>query len=481
MAGAIPEPSIGTVLAHPHPECRLEGLIFSVSGARGIVGRGLDPVILTEMAAHFGQWCGPGVVVVGRDSRVSGEMAMAAVTAGLMGVGCDVIDLGIVSTPTVEVAVREVGAVGGIQISASHNPAEWNALKLLSSRGIFLTATEGAELKARIDGEPPDFHAWDGLGGRTVRDDFSSLHVDHILESPLVDVDRIRRRGLKVVVDCVNGAGGAIAALLLDRLGVEATWLNEEPTGRFPRNPEPVPENLTELAGAVAASGSDAGFALDPDADRVAAVDETGRPIGEEVTLAVVIDSVLPRVGGDVVVNVSTTMAIEDVAARHGSRVHRTAVGEVNVTEKMLETGAAIGGEGNGGIIVPAVNPGRDGLLGIALLCDAMASAGVGAEAGEVAATRLSELAGRIAPTTMRKEKIQIGDVEVDEVLKGLEAGFAGAKADRTDGLKLLLDDGWVHVRKSNTEPILRLLAEARTAERVDEIVAQAHGLVARA
>jgi phosphomannomutase len=448
----------------------LEGLIFSVSGARGIVGEGLDPLNLASMAAHFGRWTGPGPVVVGRDSRVSGEMAMAAVTTGLLGVGCDVVDLGIVSTPTVEVAVREIGAVGGIQISASHNPAEWNALKLLSARGIFLTAAEGAELRARIDAGPPRFNRWDALGARIRRDDLSSIHVDRILESPLVEATRVRGKGLKAVVDCVNGAGGDIAKILVDRLGVETTWLNDEPTGRFPRNPEPLPENLTELAGAVRERGADVGFALDPDADRVAVVDETGRPIGEEVTLAVVVDSVLPRVGGDVVVNVSTTMAIEEVAARHGGKVHRTPVGEVNVTEKMLATGSAIGGEGNGGVILPAVNPGRDGLLGIALVCTALAREDA----------KVSALAARIPATTMRKSKIGIEGVDVDAALKRLEEGFAGAVPDRTDGLKLLLDDGWVHVRKSNTEPILRLLAEARTPERVDEIVAVAAGLVER-
>ena len=446
----------------------MEGLIFSVSGARGIVGRGLDPLNLTEMSAHFGAWSGLGRIAVGRDSRVSGEMAMAAVTAGLMGVGCDVVDLGIVSTPTVEVAVRELGAAGGIQISASHNPAEWNALKLLSARGIFLTAAESADLKARIDAGRPDFNAWDALGGRSFRDDFSSIHVDRILESPLIDVDRIRARGLKVVIDCVNGAGGEIARILTERLGVEVTWVNEEPTGLFPRPPEPVPENLGELAAAVREAGADIGFALDPDADRVAVVDETGRPIGEEVTLAVVVDSVLPRVGGDVVVNVSTSMVIEDVAARHGGRVHRTAVGEVNVTEKMLAIGASIGGEGNGGVIVPAVNPGRDGLLGIALICHALTEDGV----------QTSALAERIPTTVIRKEKIEIGGVNVEEGLRRLETGFSDARVDRTDGLKLLLDDGWVHVRKSNTEPILRILAEARTPERVDELVAKARGLV---
>ena len=445
-------------------------LIFSVSGARGIVGEGLDPASLGEITAHFGLWTGPGPIAVGRDSRVSGEMAMAAVTANLMAVGCDVVDLGIVSTPTVEVAVRELGAVGGIQISASHNPAEWNALKLLSSRGIFLTAAEGGELRARIEAGPPAYHRWDELGSRSARADLPAVHVARILDSPLVDVPRVRSRGLKVVIDCVNGAGGPIAAILAEKLGLETFWVHAEPTGRFGRGPEPVPENRTDLGAAVRAHGADAGFALDPDADRVAAVDETGRPIGEEVTLAVVIDSVLPVVGGDVVVNLSTTMAIDDVATRHGARVHRTAVGEVNVTEKMLEIGAAIGGEGNGGIILPAVNPGRDGLLGIALLCTALAREGA----------RMSELAARIPPTTMRKEKIQTLGLDVDEVLKGLESGFPGARADRTDGLKLLVADGWVHLRKSNTEPILRLLAEARTAERVDELVATARGLVTR-
>jgi phosphomannomutase len=269
-------------------------------------------------------------------------------------------------------------------------------------------------------------------------------------------------------VDCVNGAGGAIAALLLDRLGVRATFVNEEPTGRFPRNPEPLPENLTQLGEAVRTARAQVGFALDPDADRVAAVDETGRPVGEEVTLAVVVDFVLPKLGGDVVVNVSTTMAIEAVAERHGARVHRTAVGEVNVTEKMLEIGAKIGGEGNGGVIVPDVNPGRDGLLGMALWLTALATE------GETA----SGLAGRIPVTVMRKEKIAVDGVDLEQALRGLEQGFEGARIDRTDGLKLLVDGGWVHVRKSNTEPILRLLAEAETEQAVDELVRKTREIV---
>jgi len=445
----------------------LEGLIFSVSGARGIVGKGLDPSVLTGIAAHFGEWAGSGTIVVGRDSRVSGEMAMAAVTAGLVGVGRDVVDLGIVATPTVEVAVRELGAAGGIQISASHNPADWNALKLLSRRGIFLTAEEGASLRSRLDAGRPAWQPWDRLGARTARGDLSGIHVAAILASPLVNVTAVKAAGLSVVVDCVAGAGGEVAGILCERLGVKASWLHREPTGRFPRNPEPLPANLGELARAVPAAGADVGFALDPDADRVAVVDETGRPVGEEVTLAVVVDSVLPAVGGDVVVNVSTTMAIDDVAARHGSRVHRTPVGEVHVTERMLEIGARIGGEGNGGIIVPEVNPGRDGILGMALWLTALAG---GAKA--------SELAGRIPATVMRKEKFEIEGIPVDQVMEGLEAGFPGARIDRTDGLKLVLDGGWVHVRKSNTEPVLRLLAEGRTAEIADGIVERARRLV---
>jgi len=446
----------------------LEGLIFSVSGARGIVGAGIDPLVVTSIAAHFGAFVGPGAVAVGRDSRVSGEMMLAAVTAGLVGAGCSVVDLGVVATPTVEVAVRKLGARGGIQISASHNPAQWNALKLLGPRGIFLTAPEGAELRARIDAGPPRFRPWNELGKVERRADFPGIHVEEILASPLVDADAIRARGLTVVVDCVNGAGGAIARELLGRLGVRAALLNEAPTGIFPRNPEPLPENLDELSAAVPREGADVGFALDPDADRVAVVDETGRPVGEEVTLAVVVDSVLPVVGGDVVVNVSTTMAIDAVAARHGATVHRTPVGEVNVTEEMLRRGARIGGEGNGGVIVPEVNPGRDGLLGMALWLTALASDGATA----------SGLAGRIPATFMRKEKVEIGGLDVDLALEGLTRAFPQARIDRTDGLKLLVDGGWVHVRKSNTEPVLRLLAEAETAEAVGDLVRRTRELV---
>lgn len=446
----------------------MEGLILSVSGARGIIGKGLDSLVFVEMAAHFGDWLpNEGPVVVGRDSRVSGEMAAAAVSSGLMGVGRHVIDLGIVSTPTVEVAIRELRAAGGIQISASHNPADWNALKLLSERGIFLTAEESRRFRDRLESGRPKFRPWDRLG-TLERRDLLATHVERILGSPLVDVAAIRAGGFHVVVDCVHGAGGPIARQLLERLGVRAEFVDFEPTGRFPRDPEPRPENLGVLGDAVRRVSAHVGFALDPDADRVAVVDERGRPVGEEVTLAVVVDSVLPRVGGDVVVNVSTTMAIDEVAARHGAKVHRTPVGEVYVTERMLATGSKIGGEGNGGVIVPDVNPGRDGLLGIALWLDALARQ----------RARASELAARIPSTVMRKEKVELGTADVERVLRDLEAGYPGARVDRTDGLKLLVPDGWVHVRRSNTEPILRLIAEARSEESADNLVRQARRIV---
>jgi phosphomannomutase len=446
----------------------LKNLLFSVSGARGVIGQGLDPLVFTNLAAHFGIWCGRGRIVVGRDSRVSGEMALSAVSAGLLGVGCDVIDLGIVATPTVEVAVRKLDAKGGIQISASHNPEQWNALKLLSSRGIFLTDSEGASLKARIDSGPPEFAAWDKLGKKTERGDLTTAHIDRILAFSPLDAERIRSAGIIAVVDCVAGAGGAGARQLLDRLGVSAVWIHAEPTGRFPRNPEPLAEHLEELSRGVRAARADIGFALDPDADRVAVVDETGNPIGEERTLAGVIDSFLPYLRSDVVVNASTTMAIDDIAARHGVRVHRTPVGEVHVTEKMLALGARIGGEGNGGIIVPEVNPGRDAFLGMALWLSAMARENA----------KVSELASRIPPTFLRKERIEAKDVDWNRAVAELRRGFPAAQVETIDGLKLLFEDGWVHVRKSNTEPIVRLLAEARTSDRVEDLVRQAKGFI---
>jgi phosphomannomutase len=341
-------------------------------------------------------------------------------------------------------------------------------LKFLSSRGIFLTAAEGTALEERIAAGAPSFHPWDALGTISRRDDLSAIHVNKILASSLVAGEEIRAAGLKVVVDCVNGAGGPIAALLLERLGTTAVWLHAEPTGIFPRNPEPVPENLAELGAAVVDAAAAIGFALDPDADRVAVVAEDGRAIGEEVTLAVVVDHVLPRVGGDVVVNVSTTLAIDEVATRHGAAVHRTPVGEVNVTEKMLAIGARIGGEGNGGVIVPDVNPGRDGLLGIALVLSALAREGVS----------VSALANRIPGTVMRKERIDAEGIDVARAVAALRKGLPAARVDETDGLKLVFADSWVHLRRSNTEPVLRLLAEARDAVRVDELVRETRALI---
>jgi phosphomannomutase len=425
----------------------VKNLLFSVSGARGIIGEALDPLVFTTLAAHFGLWCGRGRIVVGRDSRVSGEMASASVTAGLLGVGCDVIDLGIVATPTVEIAVRLLEARGGIQISASHNPEQWNALKLLSSRGIFLTDSDGAALKARIDAGPPVFSSWNALGKRSERTDLTQAHVDRVLSFPFLDPERIRSRGIVAAVDCVAGAGGGGARLLLDRLGVNATWIHAEPTGRFPRNPEPLAEHLGELSQAVRAAKAD---------------------IGEETTLAGVIDSFLPYLRSDVVVNASTTMAIDDIAARHGVRVHRTPVGEVHVTEKMLSVGARIGGDGNGGIIVPEINPGRDAFLGMALWLSALARENA----------KVSQIAARIPATVMRKDKIDAKDVDWNRAVAELRNGFPAARAETADGLKLLFEDGWVHVRKSNTEPIVRILAEARTADRVEDLVRRSRGFV---
>jgi phosphomannomutase len=432
---------------------RPSGLICGVSGARGIVGEGLDSITTCALGAAFGSYLGPGSVVVGRDSRVSGPVLQQAVESGLRGVGCDVIRIGIVPTPTVQNMVRELGAAGGVAVTASHNPAEWNALKLIAGDGTFLTAAAAAEVFTRFDQDHFARRRYDALGGE--REDATAIarHLDRILALPILDRAAAGARRLRAVVDAVNGAGGLILPLLLRQLGVEVEEMNCEPTGRFARGPEPTRENLTALSARVRAAGADLGFACDPDVDRLSLVTAEGEALGEEMTLALAVAFVLERAGGgDVVTNVSTSMAIEEVAARFGGRVHRTAVGEANVVEKIRAVGAVIGGEGNGGVIYPALGLMRDASVGAALVTQYLASGAT-----------LAELAGRIPRFAILKSKLPLGSADLEILAQALMAEAPGGTLDRTDGVKVLWPDRWVHLRSSNTEPIMRLIAEART------------------
>lgn len=437
-------------------------LMISVSGVRGVVGEGLDPITVARFGAAFGTFLGKGSkVVVGRDTRTSGEMVKSLAVGGLLSTGCKVIDVGICPTPTVQVAVMHHKAEGGVAITASHNPAEWNALKFMGPEGIFLDSAQGERLVSIFENPQSYRYAkWDEI--RPVEGDEGAVerHIEAVLS--LVNVGAIRGRKFKVAVDCCNGAGALVIPELLSRLGCEVIPLHCQPNGLFPHNPEPVAENIGELCQLVRESGADVGFAFDADVDRLAIVSERGEPLGEEHTLALVVDYVLSRRPGVVVTNVSTSMAIDDVAERYGCKVVRTPVGEVNVCKAMREHGAVIGGEGNGGIIVPDLHYGRDALIGAALVLEYMA------EAGEP----ISALAGRIPRYFMVKGKMPLPQgVSREELLSKVRAALEGLKMDLTDGVKVICEDGWLHIRPSGTEPVVRIIAEAEGEERARELV----------
>lgn len=451
---------------------RPESLICGVSGARGIVGEGLDPIVAAAFGAAFALETGGGPVVVGRDSRISGPVLEAALVAGLRGAGADVVKIGVTPTPTVQNMVKELGAAGGIAVTASHNPEQWNAFKFIAADGTFLTASAAAALYRRIDEDRFAFRAYDALGGE--RSDATAIerHLARILALPFLDREAIRRRGLTAVLDTTNGAGGLILPALLERLGVRVIGMNLEPTGRFARGPEPTRENLAGLAVRVQETGADLGLACDPDVDRLALVTGHGEPLGEELTLALAVQFVLKRQGGgDVVTNVSTSMAIDQVAACFGGRVHRTAVGEANVVERIREVAAAIGGEGNGGVIYPALGLMRDASVAAAIVIQHLADWG----------GTLASLAEAIPRFAIVKAKLPAGTADPEAVAAQLAVERPGASVDRTDGVLLRWPDAWVHLRRSNTEPIIRVIGEAQSPEAAAALVERALTLGGRA
>ena len=435
-------------------------LRVSVSGVRGVVGDGLDAVVVSRWASAFGAWLPPGPVVLGRDTRPSGDMVRQAVFAALMSTGHDVWDLGVATTPTTEVAVAQSEAVGGVIITASHNPQPWNALKFLAGSGLFLTAGQNHELRAAYESGGGHV-AWDELGQVSARDGADSKHIADILDLPWLDRDCIAGRKLHAVVDAVEGAGGAIAPALLGELGVECTPLHCGLTGLFPHNPEPTPAHLQELSETVRRTGADLGFALDPDGDRLALVDGDGRALSEELTLVLAVDYVLEHEAGPVVVNLSTTGLIDEVAARHQVPVIRTPVGEANVVEAMLAHEARIGGEGNGGVIYPALHAGRDALVGMAMILQNLAEG----------KTTLAELAASLPPATMIKEKLAAAALPAGEDLVAVLQALGPGIIDDRDGLKWSGSEAWVHVRPSNTEPVVRIIAEARDEAAARELI----------
>ena len=436
-------------------------LKISISGIRGVVGETLDAESVSRYCSALGNLLPPGKVVVSRDSRPSGPCLHMAATAALLSTGHDVIDAGVLSTPGTELLVQNSDAVGGVILTASHNPVQWNALKLLRADGLFFDHEQLAELLKLS--EAPRRHA-PALehGSLSFNEEGDRLHLDAITALDLVDVEAIAAVKLKVVIDCTEGAGGKVMPALLERLGVETIQLHCGMSGRFPHDPEPRPEHLEELIRRVAEEGADLGMAVDPDVDRLALVDAGGRPVSEELTLVVAADYVLSRWKGPLVANLSSTLVLDRLAQRHGVPIHRTAVGEANVVQRMLETKAVIGGEGNGGVILPTLHPGRDAPLGAALVLTAVAEAG-----------SLRSLLDRYPATCMVKEKL-ILDSRTDDPSRWERALLSlakGGRMDATDGLKYDLHDRWVHLRRSNTENALRIIAEAPTEDEARALV----------
>ena len=445
-------------------------LMISVSGMRGHVGTDLTPELVARHAAALGAWArdaGRPLVVLGRDARTSGPMFTHAAIAGLMSVGVDVLDLGIVPTPTVQLSVEEHHAGAGLILTASHNPIEWNALKFVGPDGIFLDSDAGARVRALAEAGPARA-GWDGIG--VVRQDPEAVakHLARVLALPMIDPAAIRARRLHVALDCVRGAGGASIPALLEQLGCRVSGINLETDGRFPRPPEPLPENLGELGALVRKSGADIGMAVDPDVDRLALVDETGAPIGEDYTLAFAVRTVLARHQGptpSVVVNLSTSLVVEDAARDFGARFVRAPVGEANVARAMRDEAALVGGEGNGGVMLPALHIGRDAPLGVALILQLLTQSG----------RTVSELVGQHPRYAIVKAKGPRG-AELRPLYDALRARFSDAAADERDGLRLAWRDRWLHVRPSGTEPIVRYIAEAPTVADADALIAAARG-----
>lgn len=446
-------------------------LIKSISGIRGTiggaVGENLTPIDAVKFASAYGTWLKQQRnktdyrVVVGRDARISGEMIQNLVMHTLVGLGIDVIDLGLSTTPTVEIAVPMEHADGGIILTASHNPKQWNALKLLNAKGEFLNGAEGAKILDIAETDSMAFADVDDLGKITKKDAYIDIHIDEVLDMDLVNVEAIEKAKFKVVVDGVNSTGGIAIPLLLDRLGVEAVKLYCEPNGEFPHNPEPLKEHLTDLSEAVVKERAHFGIVVDPDVDRLAFMDEAGEMFGEEYTLVACADYVLGKTPGNTVSNMSSTRALRDVTEKHGGTYEASAVGEVNVVDLMKKNNAIIGGEGNGGIIYPESHYGRDALVGIALFLSLLAEK----------QQSVSELKASYPIYYMSKKKIALTpELDVDAVLKAMEAKYSHETLTTIDGVKIDFSNSWVHLRKSNTEPIIRVYTEAPSQNEADTL-----------
>ncbi|MEX0983338.1 MAG: phosphoglucosamine mutase [Bacteroidales bacterium] len=448
-------------------------LITSISGIRGTIGgkagEGLTPVDTVRFAAAYAAWLKKATgkdnpkVVLGRDARISGPMVEQLVSGALAGMGVDVVNISLATTPTVEMAVPALQADGGIILTASHNPKQWNALKLLNDKGEFLSAAEGETILELAKEGAFEYSPVESLGEMSDQTGMDDYHIQKVLDLPLVDVEKIRSAGFRVAIDCVNSVGGIILQPLLMQLGViEVIELYCEPNGEFPHNPEPLPENLNDISALVKEKKADVGFVVDPDVDRLAIVCEDGSMFGEEYTLVAVADYVLSHTPGHTCSNLSSSRALRDVTEKHGGEYFASAVGEVNVVEKMKEENCIIGGEGNGGVIYPELHYGRDALVGIALFLSHLAASG----------RACSELRKNYPTYEMVKNKIMLDSgIDIDRLLDAMEGHYAGERTSRVDGLKIDLENGWVHLRKSNTEPIIRIYAEAVTKEDAESMI----------
>ena len=446
-------------------------LIKSISGIRGTIGgpqgENLTPIDIVKFTTAYVRFMSEKnggkrlTIVLGRDARLSGRMVEDIIEGTLLGCGADVISVGLCTTPGVEMAVITNKADGGIIITASHNPKQWNALKLLNERGEFLNDAEGKRVLALADDEAFEFPEIDSIGKVLSREDFNPTHIQQVLALPMVDVEAVKARRFKVVVDAVNSIGGVVIPALLEELGCEVVKLNCEPTGEFAHNPEPLPEHLTEISEVIRREKADLGVVVDPDVDRLALVSEDGTMFGEEYTLVAVSDYILSQGVGNTVSNLSSSRALRDVTVAHGGEYNASAVGEVNVVAKMKETGAVIGGEGNGGVIYPALHYGRDALVGVALFLTHLVKKGCS----------MTELRAQYPAYFASKNKIQLTPaIDVDKVLVEMKSRYANENVNDIDGVKIDFAENWVHLRKSNTEPIIRIYTEAKSAAEADAL-----------
>ena len=432
----------------------------SISGIRGIVGESLTPDVIVKYVSAYSQMMPAGPILLGRDSRPSGDVLCNFVAYLLNCLGREVIEIGIVPTPTVLFCVKEKGYAGGIVITASHNPIEWNALKLVNSKGKFLSPAEFAKLSELVEQGKFDYAVWNKLGKSEKMHDMALLHLEKVLN--FVDVEKIKAKNFKVVIDTVNGAGGPIGAKLLRTLGCEVIEINTETTGYFAHPPEPTPANLTQLSEKMKECSADVGFALDPDADRLVLAGSDGEILSEEYTLALCADHYLSsKEKTDLVINLSSSRLCDDVAAKHGVKVLRVPTGEIHVTESLEQTGAKLGGEGNGGVILPQINKCRDTLVGMALILEYLANNG----------KKIEDCAKEIGNYSFIKTKFQVTDIDLTKTEALLKEKIPDGKLNNSDGLRLDFDDSWVLIRKSNTEPIVRVFAEAKSEQRALELI----------